>query len=378
MVGTTNTAAAFAAKMFSMRWIPFALIAAGCEDILSKDPGLGYTDGEAVTESGVAEIRVDITGSDSSFLLTADGDHYVAVDEIRDPDGRQVFHWDDWYSEPTSLTSAVWPLDNEMVLNWPIRGEEADLSPGTWTVTLAAIEPSTGAYQNGSKIDYTVQTKDDPSFNNANVNVRLVYTEGVDDLAEVTEAVDAAIERWTEIWAPMGLTPVVRQTSSSLDGDLPYAGNGSESIYETTLDSFEDEITLIFGETIDGSNDYLGVAGSIPGTLTANTRSAVVMGWIANAGADGRFSELDISIMGETMAHEVGHFMGLFHPVEQSFDRWDACDDTPQCTSSSVCEDQLGSNLMYPAPVCDLTTCIEQGDLSDVQVEILQRYTGAL
>jgi hypothetical protein len=33
---------------------------------------------------------------------------------------------------------------------------------------------------------------------------------------------------------------------------------------------------------------------------------------------------------------------------------------------------------MYPAPVCDLTFCIEQGDLSDVQVEILQRYTGAL
>ena len=82
--------------------------------------------------------------------------------------------------------------------------------------------------------------------------------------------------------------------------------------------------------------------------------------------------------MGETMAHEVGHFMGLFHPVEQTFDRWDACDDTPNCASAAECEGVLGNNLMYPAPVCDFTSCIEQDQLSDVQVEILQRYTGAL
>lgn len=361
-----------------MRWIPFVLIAVGCEDLMDKDPRLGYTDGEAVTSAGVADIKVNVRGSETAFLFTADGDHYVAVDQIRDPDGRTVFHWDDWYSASTSLTSAVWPLDNEMVLNWPIRGEEDDLYAGDWTITLAAIEPGTGAYKNGSTINYTVQTKADPSFNTGTVSVRLVYTEGVDELPEVTAAVDAAIERWTEIWAPMGLTPVVRQTTSSLDGDLPYAGDGSESIYEATLDSYEDEITLLFGETIDGSNDYLGVAGSIPGTLTANTRSAVVMGWLANAGADGSFSDLDISIMGETMAHEVGHFMGLFHPVEQTYDRWDACDDTPNCNSSSTCESQLGSNLMYPSPVCDFTTCLEQDQLSDVQIEILQRYTGAL
>ena len=364
--------------MIAMRWMALALMVGGCEEYLDKDPSLGYSDGEAVTSAGVADIRVSIAGSETAFLLTADGDHYVAVDQIKDPDGRVVFHWEDWYSASTSLTSAVWPLDNEMVLNWPIRGEEDDLYAGDWTVTLAAIEAGSGAYQNGSAIDFTVQTKDDPSFADGIVNVRLVYTEGVDELTEVTAAVDAAIERWTEIWAPMGLTPVVRQTTSTLDGDLPYAGDGSESIYEATLDSFEDEITLLFGETIDGSSDYLGVAGSIPGTLTANTRSAVVMGWIANAGADGSFSALDISIMGETMAHEVGHFMGLFHPVEQTFDRWDACDDTPNCASATECEGVLGNNLMYPAPVCDFTSCIEQDQLSDVQVEILQRYTGAL
>ena len=361
-----------------MRWIPFVLITAGCEDLLGKDPSLGYSDGEIVTEAGVAELKIKVKAGQTSFLLTADGEDYVAVDEIRDPDGNQVFYWDDWYSEPYSLTSAVWPLDNEMVLNWPIRGEEANLFAGTWKVTLAAIKGSTGAYQSGSKITYTVQTKDDPSFVAADVNVRLVYADGVDDMAEVTAAVDSAIERWIEIWEPMGLYPNVRITSSDIDSDLPYAGNGSETIYEATLDSYEDEITMLVGATIDGGRDYLGVAGSIPGTLTANTRSAVVISWLASAGVDAVFSELDIDIMGETMAHEIGHYMGLFHPVEQDWARWDACSDTPNCTTSSTCEDQLGSNLMFPAPVCSMTSCLEQGDLSEIQSEILQRYTGAL
>ena len=62
----------------------------------------------------------------------------------------------------------------------------------------------------------------------------------------------------------------------------------------------------------------------------------------------------------------------------QSVARWDACDDTPNCASATECEGVLGNNLMYPAPVCDFTSCIEQDQLSDVQVEILQRYTGAL
>jgi hypothetical protein len=360
----------------SMRCLPILLLLTGCEDLLGKDPNFdGYSE-EVCTSAGIATVNIDISSAESAFLITADGDHLVAVEEIRSPSGT-VLHWEDWYTANTYLTSGIWPLSSEMVLNWPIRGEEADLKAGTWDVDLAAVD-SSGHYKNGSCISVTVQTKEDDDFGRGTVNVHLVYAEGVGSIEEVTTAVDAAIERWTDIWAPLGLTPVVRQSSGTIDPDLPYAGDGSEDIYDVTMDSYEDEITLIMGETIDGSNDFYGVAGSIPGTMTATTRSAVVMGWIANAGLDGSFSELDINIMGETMAHEIGHYMGLFHPVEQTFDAWDACDDTPDCTSSSTCDDVLGSNLMYPYPVCDMSGCVEQGDLSDIQGEILHRYTGAL
>ena len=358
-----------------MRWTPL-LLTLGCAPT-EPGPGLkGYSE-DLCTESGVANLNINVSNAETALLVTVDGEDLIAIDEVIDPDGDVVLYWNDWYTEKTFLTSAIWPLASEMVLNWPIRSEDGNLFAGQWTVTLAAVDGS-GNYKSGSCLTAHVQTKEDPSFASAEVNVRLVYAEGVDQLDEVTQAVDAAIDRWKDIWAPMGLYPNVRITSGSIDADLPYVGEGSEDIYNITMDSYEDEITLVIGETIDGGTEYLGVAGSIPGTLTANTRSAVVLGWIASAGLDGSFSDLDISIMGETMAHEVGHYMGLFHPVEQTWDSWDACSDTPDCRSQSTCESQLGDNLMYPAPVCDFNDCLAQDQLSDIQTEILQRYTGAL
>ena len=360
-----------------MRWI-FLLMTMGCDSLdMNKDSYLsGYSE-DLCTEAGVANLNIDISDSETAMLITLGGNDLIALDEIRDPDGNVVLNWNDWYTEKNFLTSAIWPLSSEMVLNWPIRAEDADLFAGQWTVTVAAVD-SRGNYKSGACMNATVQSKEDPSFSTANVNVRLVYANGVDELDEVTSAVNAAIDRWTTIWAPYGLYPNVRITTGNINADLPYVGDGSEEIYAITMDSYEDEITLVVGDTIDGGTEYLGVAGSIPGTLTANTRSAVVIGWIASAGLDGAFSDLDISIMGETMAHEVGHYMGLFHPVEQTWDSWDACDDTPDCRGRSECESELGTNLMFPAPVCDFNDCLAQDQLSDVQVEILQRYTGAL
>jgi hypothetical protein len=367
------------AMLRPMRWLLFILFSTGCEDLLKGGSGLGLatTEGCVETSSGAARVNIDINNRESAFLLTAKGEHLVAVDEILDEDGERVFYWEDWYTLNTYLTSAIWPNTSEMVLNWPIRGEEAHLSKGIWTVILSAVNGS-GQYQSGSEICYTVQSKEDDDLEWGEVNVRLVYAEGVGEMELVTEAMDAAIERWNDIWAPMGLIPVVRIENGDFSKHLPYAGDGSESIYDLTLESYEDEITMMVGETIAGGTSFLGVAGGIPGTLTANTRSAVVMSWLAGAGSDGVFSDIEISILGETMAHEVGHFMGLFHPVEQTWSSWDACDDTPNCSSASTCESQLGDNLMFPAPICDFSTCIDQDQLSDIQTEILHRYTGAL
>ena len=256
----------------SMRWT-LLLIATGCAgfDPDNEPDFTGYSE-ELCTDAGVANLNINISDSETAMLVTIDGDDLIALDEIRDPDGDVVLNWNDWYTEKNYLTSAVWPLSGEMVLNWPIRGQDAELFAGQWTVTLAAVD-ARGNYKSGSCMNATVQSKEDPSFATATVNVRLVYANGVDEIDEVTNAVEAAIDRWTTLWEPYGLYPNVRITTGDIDPDLPYVGDGSEDIYTITMDSYEDEITLVIGDTIEGGTEYLGVAGSIPGTLTANTRS---------------------------------------------------------------------------------------------------------
>ena len=82
--------------------------------------------------------------------------------------------------------------------------------------------------------------------------------------------------------------------------------------------------------------------------------------------------------MGETMAHEVGHYTGLYHPVESNYRAWDALDDTPECTRRRDCEDALGDNLMFPYSICDATSCLVTDQLSADQEGVLQRYVAAL
>ena len=90
-------------------------------------------EGEVVTESGVATVEIDVDkGVETAFMITADGEHLVSVDEIIDPSGDTVLRWSDWTSTNTNLTSAIYPSSSEMVLNWPVRAEDAKVTPGKW------------------------------------------------------------------------------------------------------------------------------------------------------------------------------------------------------------------------------------------------------
>ena len=67
---------------------------------------------------------------------------------------------------------------------------------------------------------------------------------------------------------------------------------------------------------------------------------------------------------------------GLFHPVETTYDLWDALDDTEKCTNENECEDDLGANLMFPWPVCDSSGCVSQNQLTPEQQGVMHRYSG--
>ncbi len=355
----------------------------GCDildEVTSTEPGI-RTEQVSVTSgaNGLAAVDVDVTTGVDAFLVTglAEDGYLLALERIEDDVGDVVLDWQDWASEPRSLTGAIYAESQDTVVNWPVREVDGLLSHGTWTVWLATVNES-GNYVSNVGADVVVQRKVDEGFGSGVVKVTVAWADGVGDDAAVVDATEQAVERWAEIWGAYGLSLDVSYVDAGVDADLPYASSGGDAIETASALGNNRDVTVIIGETIEGSTDYYGVAGSIPGALVSAPRSAVVISWLANSGGDGSFSEDDIRLYGETLAHEVGHYTGLFHPVESSYDWWDALDDTPECSSASRCESELGDNLMFPYPVCGWSSCEPQDQLTPEQEGVMQRYTGTL
>jgi hypothetical protein len=336
-----------------------------------------WTETQVSDSSGNVEVEIPVESGEASFIITVESDYILALEYVYDPDWNTVLDWSDW-SSTESLTGAIYAEETDVVFNWPVREVDGKLSSGTWWLDVVTVDGN-GSYTSGAEVNITVQVKDDNSLEDGTVYAMLVYAEGVGDQADVVVATEAAVDRWAEIWAAYGLTLEVDYYDIDVSADLSTPGySGDTGMLDTSLNGEAHDLTLLIGETIDGSMDYYGIAGSIPGTMLATSRSGVAISWLANAGGDGSFSDDDVRLYGETLAHEIGHYMGLFHPVESDYSYWDALDDTAQCSSESNCDTKLGDNLMYPYPVCDWDSCTPQDQLSDGQTGVKHRYTGTL
>ncbi len=108
-------------------------------------------------------------------------------------------------------------------------------------------------------------------------------------------------------------------------------------------------IFLVSQIQIDGvSSGILGVAGGVPGVPVNGTQASGLVftarGKLKTYNASCTGSDLcpqtsqesEFIDMGSTIAHEMGHFMGLRHPDESAGTVHDTLSDTPQCTTTSM------------------------------------------
>lgn len=107
-------------------------------------------------------------------------------------------------------------------------------------------------------------------------------------------------------------------------------------------------VNVFFIEGFAGSDmgGVLGISTGIPGA--AGLHGSPASGLVFSAAMLGRSS--GNQSVGQTLAHEIGHYLGLFHTTEQqNLDR-DQLDDTPSCPDigfgNPSCPD--ASNLMFP------------------------------
>ncbi|MBF0603085.1 MAG: hypothetical protein HQL07_05260 [Nitrospirae bacterium] len=91
-----------------------------------------------------------------------------------------------------------------------------------------------------------------------------------------------------------------------------------------------DAVNIFF---VEDFLDYgaLGIAAAVPGSMgLAGGHNGILIGMAPHAVG----SVLDTDFMGETAAHEMGHFLGLFHTSEYTGSSHDPVVDTPECSGS--------------------------------------------
>jgi hypothetical protein len=222
-----------------------------------------------------------------------------------------------------------------------------------------------------------VALKGDSGVGDGELGVEIVYVGDVIGDAEVISAVEGGVEIWRELYDGMGIAIDVEYWEYDAVSDLPAPGYGSANDYVSIAasTSFRSVKVLVVSSIRDNGNLY-GMAGGIPGPLVATGHTGVTISAATNAGPDLTFDAEEVRLLGETMAHEAAHFTGLFHPVEATYAAWDHVDDTPECDGEQSCIEALGSNLMFPYPVCDDLGCAAQDGLTGGQAEISNRYTG--
>ena len=279
---------------------------------------------------------------------------------LTDPANTEVLSPADF--RETTAVCTIQPQDNclELGVNaLPYRAnpDNPAVQSGKYQQTL---------YAESAAVLSTLVAKNDPDLNSGllRVNIFLVGNDAQDEDFK-NNILPQAIAVWKSIYAKIGIT--IQDQQFRVDtafGILPIplipASLYSRSEAQSGVQSMA--LNMFIGTAVsnDGTENpgneatgVLGIAAAIPGAAIPSDRSAVAISISGHTGSSGRFDSLDkITIFGETMAHEAGHYLGLFHPVESDFESFDRLTDTTECSSFAACTtDGLIGNVMFPFPV---------------------------
>lgn len=346
--------------------------------------GFGALLGTLACRSPAIEVQGDEApeppaGFSTETIAGVDGDGTVVFDVAEGVTGVQVFARvvDPRGDDTVEATVLAGPPDlvgvvqasafrPEVQFRWPTHPSQANTQPGgTWEIELSGPPDR--------KVDVTVLQWADTDPQRGTVHVQLVYTDGM-RTPEVEGAVETALDRWRAIWEPHGLTVAPYVQTSNAPRRCPNAlppSNGSPVYEALSAAGAEHDVTVVVCERLGGNGESLGV--SFGGPLTASPLAATVV----------RYSEL-ADRLGQTMAHEVGHYAGLRHADEP-----DGLDDTFECPSGmdrGDCIAAVGQNNLFSSAICgfdsgiegavEVDDCLLQDQLTPDQVWLLHTWVG--
>jgi len=181
-----------------------------------------------------------------------------------------------------------------------------------------------------------------------------VFYVGIPDLAPGSEEVATAVAEARALLGPALEVGEVREHAVVGDPAARLAVIGMERGELPELDELFAMSAGVAGPSVSvflvrSAGIFLGLSGGIPGPLgVPGTRASGVVLAAEMLRREG--------MLGKALAHELGHHLGLFHPVERDGFVQEPLDDTPECDddangdgtlSPEECEGAGGQNLMF-------------------------------
>lgn len=324
---------------------------------------------------GIYTLAVAVAEGQGAILIdvVVDGNSFVSIDFLDAPDGSRAIDGFDLDSSHRGST-ALRPRSTAFAIAYPLAGGSEILPAGTWTLQFGLYTPDfERVLVSGRAATVSVVTKADEDLERATIRAQVVYVDGVEDDDDLVAGIDKALAYWTDLYARYGIALETRLVVGDVALQDPGPSNSGLDIMSRRAEPFE--LTLLLGEAL-ADRGTLGRAGNIPGGFLPSGNAGIVVAVRTHAGVDGDLNDDEAAILGNTMAHEVGHYLGLNHPVESSFDfaAWDLVDDTPECTSRDECVALLGDNLMYP----DTVSGVAQEAMTSQQLLVMHSSIPAL
>lgn len=296
------------------------------------------------------ELTVTVPEGTQGFSILADGhgSDLMIIGEMRDPNGRKIYDFQD----PFNSEVRFFPSDDIITQTVPTSPRSAPIA-GDYTFRLIK--------DGGRKsVDVRALIKTaDGDLSDATVDVNFVFARlngGLDAAsAPGDDKFQEAEQGLRELFASQGVT--VGEVSycdlsgsdldkfavvDSVDGPSSELGQMfSRSGDVSALGCKEGGLNFfLVQEIVGGRAGYiiLGIAGGIPGPppgINGTSHSGVA---VTMAGYTRNPRQL-----AQTMAHEGGHFLGLFHTTEAEGTAFDPLADTPECPNN---KDRNGDGIV--------------------------------
>jgi hypothetical protein len=341
-----------------LRALTFVLVAVlglGCasdapvEEVLRDDLDLTVYSGRI--ENGLSSrINIEIPFGVDSFLIEVRGSRgKYFLTEFVTPDGKELI-------EAAAYTTRG-AREIPGLVDWLYPNEPGQqVEEGTYQIIVRGTDAFNG---NNITEDISVYVYTPKSKPAQTCGVQLDFL--VDDAALTLESFDAAVAAIVQEvdlnYRQVGIKIANYQTyrvdlqSSDIDlDDGSVVGIVDDVLAKTVSNGAarKNAIHVLLVRRIGGSAnptfDPAGYSMGLPGPYAHDRGTSAVM--VSTELYSGGNGELDAPGLASSLAHEIGHYLGLYHTSERNGSNHDPISDTPECESEFSCTDDFRRNLM--------------------------------